>query len=85
MLLLALVAMTISSLPVSSHAGPGRVSPPEAVQAGPASGPGLDGGGALYAMACGFGIRYWPALGWNFAWNVAMVGFCTLALMDALS
>jgi hypothetical protein len=34
-------------------------------------------------MACGLGMRFWPALGWNFAYNVTMVGFCMLALLHA--
>ena len=59
------------------------MAPPAELRAEVPGGPAQEAGGALYAAACGLGMRYWPALGWNFAYNVAMVGFCMLALLHA--
>jgi hypothetical protein len=79
LLIVALAATTVSSVPISSHAS--RIAPPAQLQAATLNGPVQDANGALFALACGIGIRYWPALGWNFAYNVGVVGSCMLALL----
>lgn len=80
LLILALMATAASSIPIPSHAGGIARSPhlQTAVVGGPE-----EESGALFAMGCGLAMRFWPALGWNFAYNVGLVGTCMLALLYA--
>ena len=82
LLVLALLATAASSLPAPSHANGIVAAPVAAAGAGYPKEESWWGGAA--AIGCGFGIRFWPAFGWNLGYNALLTVSCLMMIVDTL-
>ena len=81
--LLALLLTLASSLPASTRADRALAAPVSAASTA-ASDPVADSWwGGVGAIGCGFGIRFWPAFGWNLGYNALVTVACMMMILDA--
>ena len=83
LLILALAVTAAFSLPVPSRANRAPVAPASVVT--DTHGPQDHWWGGAAAIACGLGMRGWPAFGWNLGYNAFLVVACVTVLIDSLS
>ncbi len=80
-----LLVTAVSSLSASARADRAFTTPVAAASTS-VSDPVQDGwAGGVGAIACGFGIRFWPVFGWNLGYNALMTISCMLMILDAMS
>jgi hypothetical protein len=83
LLFLALTATAVFSLPAPSQANRALATPTQAAVSGAGGATQNHWWGGAAAIACGLGIRGWPAFGWNLGYNALVTVACITVLLDS--